>query len=145
MRVLLLGLFLLPFVLTAQKKKMPPNPPGIILAPCTIPGTTPGTAIPVCGTSVFSQSQVVDCDGPDLNPTACGGDPFPSTRSFWYKFRCFSSGTLGFLITPNNAADDYDWILFDVTGHNPNDVFTDKTLVQTLNGAFVSGVTGCAP
>lgn len=145
MRFLLTGLFFLPMAIFAQKKKMPSNPTGIILAPCTIPGTTPGTAIPVCGTSIFTQSQVVDCDGPDLNPTACSGDPFPSTRSFWYKFRCFSTGTLGFLITPNNPSDDYDWILFDVTGHNPNDVFTDKTLVLSLNGAFPAGITGCAP
>ncbi len=145
MRLLLLGILLLPLTILAQKKKMPPNPPGIVLAPCTIPGTTPTTAIPVCGTTVFSQSQVVDCDGPDLNPTACGGDPFPSTRSFWYKFTCFQSGGLGFLITPNNPADDYDWMIFDITGHNPNDVFTDKTLVLSLNGAFPSGVTGCAP
>jgi len=28
----------------------------------------------------------------------------------------------GFIITPNNLTDDYDWQLFDVTGHNVTDV-----------------------
>lgn len=141
-------LLLLPCFVLGQVK--PPFHRNIVAGPCSFPGTTPSTAIPVCGTSVFTQNQVFDCDGPDINPTACVSPPspdqpgnFPSTRSFWYKFRCFSAGTLGFLITPKNLSDDYDWIIFDVTGHNPDDVFTDKTLPISINGSALTGITGC--
>ncbi len=41
---------------------------------------------------------------------------------------CFSSGTLGFIITPNDPTDNYDWQLFDISGRNDDDVFTDPSL-----------------
>jgi gliding motility-associated-like protein len=142
MRSLLLLLILFPCLLAAQKKAPLNN--GIMRAPCADPGTVPPKAIPVCGTKVFTQNAVTSCTGPDIAQTFCPGDPFPSTSSFWYKFNCFSDGTLGFLITPNNSNDDYDWALFDVTGANPNDVFVSPRLVISINGSFPTGlVTGC--
>jgi gliding motility-associated-like protein len=63
---------------------------------------------------------------------------------FWYKFTCFTGGTLGFTITPANLSDDYDWQLFDITGHNPDDVFTDKSLFVSCNWSGSSGITGAS-
>jgi gliding motility-associated-like protein len=129
-----LFLLLLPCLVIGQKKSVYRPANAAALGPCTFPGTTPGTAIPVCGTSVFTQENVFDCDIPDINPTECPGSNFPASKSFWYKFKCFTAGNLGFTISPKGEGDDYDWILFDVTGHNPDDVFTDKTMVLSLNG-----------
>ncbi len=63
---------------------------------------------------------------------------------FWYKFTCFSSGTLGFLLTPVDLNDDYDWQLFDITGHNPNDVYTDNSLFVSCNWSGNTGLTGAS-
>ena len=66
------------------------------------------------------------------------------TNPFWYKFTCFSAGTLGFLITPVDLADDYDWQLFDVTGHNPTDIYTDASLFVSCNWSGNTGLTGAS-
>ncbi len=36
-------------------------------------------------------------------------------NSVWYTFTVQSDGSLGFVLTPNNLDDDYDWALFDIT------------------------------
>lgn len=102
---------------------------------CTTLGQTPTTAFPVCGTSVFEQHDVPTCGGNALPVPGCVGDgvTYADLNPFWYTFTCFSSGTLGFTITPNNLNDDYDWQVFDITGHNPNDVYTDSSLFVVGN------------
>ena len=114
---------------------------------CTAPGQTPSTAFPVCGTSTFQQTTVPICNSHDLYVPGCsgtGGAQYQDKNPYWYKFTCFASGTLGFLITPNNLGDDYDWQLYDITGHNPDDVFTDHSLVVTGNWSGSSGLTGAS-
>ncbi len=106
--------------------------------PCVLPGMTPDKAIPVCGTSVFRQDQVTNCTGPNVSQTSCT-DQVTSAKSFWYKFTCFQTGTLGFLIRGISITDDYDWVLFDITGRNPNDVFATASLQVSLN---IYGTTG---
>src|SRR5678816_779851 len=91
--------------------------------PCDTLGQNPGTAFPVCGTDTFSISSVPIC-GDKRVPGPCTNVPLTDKNPFWYKFTCFSAGTLGFVITPNTLSDDYDWQLFDVTNRNPNDVYT---------------------
>ncbi|HVZ25664.1 MAG TPA: gliding motility-associated C-terminal domain-containing protein [Sediminibacterium sp.] len=113
---------------------------------CTTLGQNPYTAFPVCGTKVFSQSSVPACGGRSL-PTPCGNDgaAYGDLNPFWYKFTCYTTGTLGFIITPNNLGDDYDWQLFDITGRNPADVYTDKSLIVSANWSGSYGVTGASP
>src|SRR6202158_5681867 len=94
---------------------------------CTTLGQNPSTAFPVCGTDTFSQSTVPYCGGKTI-PGVCSSDGVADTNPFWYKFTCFSAGTLGFLITPNDLNDDYDWELFDITGHNSDDIYTNTSL-----------------
>ncbi|MEO7446380.1 MAG: gliding motility-associated C-terminal domain-containing protein [Ferruginibacter sp.] len=111
---------------------------------------TPDKAIPVCGTSVFHQDQVVNCAGSDIAQTSCQIG-ITSSSSFWYKFTCYQTGSLGFLISGLSASDDYDWVLFDITGRNPNDVFSNASLAVSVNiyGAsssaaeFPNSPTGC--
>lgn len=112
---------------------------------CTSLGQNPETAFPVCGTAVFAQSSVGICGNRTI-PTRCSGvSPFTDKNPYWYKFTCFQTGTLGFIITPNNLGDDYDWQLFDVTGRNPGDVYNDVSLFVACNWSGESGITGASP
>jgi gliding motility-associated-like protein len=107
-----------------------------------VTGQLPSTAFPVCGSKSFKQS-VVPIGNTGILPVPGCPDSYPDTNPFWYVFTCFSGGTLGFLITPNNKKnDDYDWMLYDITGHNPQDVFTDVSLIVTGNWAGTYGLTG---
>ena len=105
-------------------------------------GQLPSTAFPVCGTKSFYQSVVPLGSTHVLQVPGCPGG-YPDTNPFWYVFTCYTSGTLGFVITPNAAQnDDYDWMLFDITGHNPDDVYNNVSLVVTGNWAGTYGLTG---
>ncbi len=110
---------------------------------CTTLGQTPASAFPVCGTANFKQQTVPLFSTHSITVPGCSSnDGYMDYNPFWYKFTCFQSGTLGFLITPNNLGDDYDWQLYDITGHNADDVFTDNSLVVTGNWAGTYGITG---
>ncbi|PWT74034.1 MAG: PKD domain-containing protein [Bacteroidetes bacterium] len=113
---------------------------------CTTLGQTPGTAFPVCGTTNFVQSNVPLCYTHTIYVPGCtgGNADYSDLNPFWYKFTCYQSGTLGFVISPNNLNDDYDWQLFDITGHNPTDVFTDTSLFVSGNWSGSSGLTGAS-
>lgn len=130
--------FLIIFVLAAAVNKLAAQP-------CTTLGQTPSTAFPVCGTKVFDQSTVPACRNNNLLVPGCnGGADYGDRNPFYYKFTCYQSGSLGFLITPNNPGDDYDWQLYDITGRNPNDIYTDRTLVVTGNWSGSFGLTGAS-
>ena len=109
--------------------------------PCSGPGGTAQTGIAVCGTLVFPQANVPSCNGPNLPSSGCSS-PVTSSNSIWYKFHCYQTGTLGFLISPNSPIDDYDWELMDYTGHPPADVYI-LNLMLSLNLSAITGPTGC--
>ena len=119
----------------------------VLSQPCTTLGQTPSTAFPVCGATTFRQTNVPICSTNDLFVPGCsgpGGADYQNKNPFFYKFTCFVAGTLGFRINPLAANEDYDWQLYDITGHNPNDIFTDNSLVVTGNWAGTYGATGAA-
>src|ERR1700704_5238067 len=76
---------------------------------CTTLGQTPSTAFPVCGTDTFSQATVPPCGITTVTVPLCHDNGlYTDINPFWYRFTCYTSGTLAFQITPNNLADDYD-------------------------------------
>jgi gliding motility-associated-like protein len=116
---------------------------------CSTLGQTPATAFPVCGTSTFNQQTVPPCVNASVHASTCGS--YPDSNPFWYRFTCYQTGTLEFAITPTNLNDDYDWELFDITGHNPAEVYTNPALAITANwsgntslesGRGYTGITG---
>ncbi|MGZ8516772.1 MAG: gliding motility-associated C-terminal domain-containing protein, partial [Chitinophagaceae bacterium] len=110
---------------------------------CTRLGQTPSTAFPVCGTTKFEQNNVPICSSNDLFVPGClDGAGYANKNPYWYKFTCYVSGTLGFVITPNDLNDDYDWQLYDVTGLDPDQVFTNRNIIITGNWAGNPGATG---
>ena len=108
---------------------------------CGTLGQNPGTAFPVCGTATFSQSTVPICGGTKV-ACPCHDIDYTDKNPFWYKFTCFTSGTFGFAITPNTASEDYDWQLFDVTGHSINEVYSNPSLFVACNWSSNPGPTG---
>jgi hypothetical protein len=102
MRIILLVFFLFTISFAANAQQ------------CSVTATmNPSTAIAVCGTTVFTQSVSATCTGQNIaNTGLCSGDVVTSSRSQWYKLHCYVDGSLGFLITPSNGSDDYDWELF---------------------------------
>jgi gliding motility-associated-like protein len=116
--------------------------------PCTALGQNPFSAFPVCGATTFKQLNVPLCANQAV-PSFCqtgGATTQQVVNPYWYKFTCYTAGTLGFVITPlSTSEEDYDWQLFDVTGRNPDDVFKDQTLVVTNNWSGSYGVTGAGP
>jgi hypothetical protein len=121
--------------------------------PCGSPGGTPASAIAVCGTLGFPQNTLPNCTGPDIPQgnnvnNVCSGNLIGSSNSIWYKFRCYQSGTLGFLITPSVPTHDYDWSLMNVTGRPVTDVFTIPLSISSNsspNTTPLLGATGCTP
>lgn len=109
---------------------------------CSDPGQTPEKAFPVCGTAVFTQQTVGICGTRNIPVPCTDGASYQDKNPYWYKFTCFEAGTLAFLITPSNLTDDYDWQLFDVTGHQPSDVFSDASLFVACNWSALPGKTG---
>ena len=110
---------------------------------CNTLGQNPGTAFPVCGDLKFVQTTVPICGGRTV-PGPCNEVILKDLNPFWYKFKCYKEGTLGFEITPNVLTDDYDWQLFDITDHNVEDVFTDEDLFVACNWSAYGGKTGAS-
>lgn len=112
---------------------------------CSNLGQNPGTAFPVCGSSAFAQTTVAICGDRQIPaPCTSPGVLFKDKNPYWYKFTCFTSGSLGFVITPNNLQDDYDWQLFDVTGHAPEEVYTNSSLFVACDWSAEPGKTGAS-
>ena len=115
-------------------------------------GQSPSSAFPVCGTATFQQNSVPPCYGLSIPSNICnppGGPPdgqiLTDTNAYYYKFTCFQGGTLGFIITPTLLSDDYDWQLFDITGHAANDIYTDISLFVAEDWSGTVGLTGASP
>ncbi|MEJ0080875.1 MAG: hypothetical protein WDM78_08005 [Puia sp.] len=101
-----------------------------------VTGQQPSTAFPVCGSGTFKQSKVpYGANGP-IDYQACHRpiDFCP----FYYSFTCYVEGTLGFVITPDSLKDDYDWMLFDITGHAPM-IFTRHSWLLAVTGRVPLG------
>lgn len=111
---------------------------------CTGLGQNPGSAFPVCGTAVFSQQSVPACGGRQIPTPGCSTDVLTDINPYWYRFTCFKAGSLSFSLVPTNLGDDYDWQLFDITGRNADEVYTDASLFVACNWSGETGITGAS-
>lgn len=110
---------------------------------CTNPGQTPVTAVLVCGTESFRASTLQFC-GTTTIPTPCAatGFVYSNKNPNFFRMNCFSSGTLGFTLVPDDATADLSWQLFDITNTNPNDIFSNAALFVACNWSSEPGTTG---
>ncbi len=103
-------------------------------------GQLASTAFPICGEDTIQQTSVPNGFNAGILMPGC--DPYTEINPFYYRFTCFTSGSLVFTITPNDPSDNYDWILFDITGRLPSDIFVDPALTIVGNRSGTPGPTG---
>ena len=103
-------------------------------------GQLAATAFPICAQDTFKQGNLPN--GFNTNIVMPGCDPYYELYPFYYRFTCYTAGNLGFVIIPNLADDNYDWVLFDITGVLPSAIFIDPTLIVTGNRSSSTGNTG---
>ena len=111
---------------------------------CPNLGQNPIAAFPVCGIDTFQQGSVALCPGNTVPAPGCNNNDYTDKNPAWYRFTCYTSGTLGFVITPNTLAEDYDWQIFDITGRNPNEIYTNPALFVACDWTAEFGQTGAS-
>jgi gliding motility-associated-like protein len=109
---------------------------------CNNIGQNPTTAFPVCGTATFNQNSVPICAGSSVPAPGCSGALYEDKNPYYYKFTCFTAGTLFFTINPNTNSDDYDWSLYDITNQLPNAIYSNANLTIASNWSGNGGSTG---
>ncbi|MEM6966228.1 MAG: gliding motility-associated C-terminal domain-containing protein [Bacteroidota bacterium] len=103
-------------------------------------------AIPIC-TEVYTETTAPSGAGNyanEINGTSQGGICCMDAElnSIWYTFTVNQSGDFGFVLTPNDLDDDYDWALFNITGQSCEDIFNDPSLQVSCNAAGGSNCHG---
>ncbi len=100
-------------------------------------------ALPVCQ-NVYSESRSPSGEGNYTNEiftgTSCLNDG--ETNSIWYTFTVNKTGNFGFLITPNDLDDDYDWALYNITNASCSDIISDQSIMVSCNAAGDSACHG---
>ncbi len=122
------GLLLLPFTALSQAATFP-----------TL-GQLPSSAFSICGIDTFRQLVLPYGQGQKITLPDCGEVEVPNP--YYYSFTCYSGGTLAMLIAPVFPEQDYNWELFDITGHDANDIFYFPALAVVGNWSGRYGRTG---
>lgn len=96
-------------------------------------------AIPVCQ-RIYSEINSPSGFGNEVEINPTYNCMQTEANTIWYTFTVNNSGNFGFLLTPNNSIDDYDWALFDITNASCDELFSNPDLIVSCNAA---GGTGC--
>ncbi|MEJ8818805.1 T9SS type B sorting domain-containing protein [Lacibacter sp. H407] len=113
---------------------------------CTLPGQTPATAFLICGNGSYEHATLAPCRNNGFFVAGCtnSNTSYGDNNPVYYKFTCNTSGTFSFSIIPKNNVDNYDWFLFDITGRDPQDIFSDRSLSIIGNWSGSTGPTGAS-
>ncbi len=111
---------------------------------CTFPGQTPVSAIFVCSSETFSINTPTYCGQTNIPSPCTDGAVYQDLNPNFFRFGCYTAGTLGFTISPDDVTANYNWQLFDVTSTNPVDIFTNVNLFVACNWASDPGETGAS-
>lgn len=106
-------------------------------------------AIPIC-TEIYEEKDAPVGSGNYTNEIFGSNDGGiccmdDERNSIWYTFTVNKSGDFGFLLTPNDPNDDYDWALFNITNASCADIRRDIALQVSCNAAggdSCNGLTG---
>jgi gliding motility-associated-like protein len=103
-------------------------------------GQLPSAAFPLCCLDTFRQLILPYGSGGYLNIPGCGAVKVPNP--FYYSFYCYTAGQLSILIDPLTTRQDYNWELYDITGHDPNEIYQNNSLAVIGNWSSTPGSTG---
>lgn len=105
-------------------------------------------AIPVC-TGFYTQVNSYSGTGNYTNEIPSGGGCPGNCLSsgekncVWYYVTVQSDGTMGFVVTPNQGSDDYDWAVYNLTNARCEDIYSQVAQLQvSCNYSGTSGSTG---
>jgi len=100
-------------------------------------------AIPVC-TDFYSQNESYSGTGSIDNELPGGFNDCLTidANSVWYTFTVESSGDLSFILTPNSTNADYDWMLFDFSSGDCDEISSNSDLVVSCNSYGNFGENG---
>ncbi len=98
-------------------------------------------AIPVCQ-QVYEENRAPVGNGSIEDFGASNNCTVGESHSIWYTFTVNNSGQFGFVLTPNDPNQDYDWIVFDITEASCEDIFNDPSLIVSCNAAGGNGCHG---
>lgn len=108
---------------------------------CIASGQTPTTAVHVCGAATLTMNPPGLCGQTNV-PGPCNDNM--NINPHFFRMNCFTSGTLGFIITPDDLNANYNWQLFDITNTNPFDIYTNSGLFVACNWSAEPGETGAS-
>ncbi|MDE3144115.1 MAG: PKD domain-containing protein, partial [Bacteroidota bacterium] len=87
----------------------------VIAQSCNEKGQTPYAPIKICST-VISKTLQSNCKGNEI-ASICSTKIQPTdVNATWYSFSSSADDTLGFVIEPFDLSDDFNWVLYDITG-----------------------------
>ncbi len=100
-------------------------------------------ALPICQ-PIYSTNEYIEGNG---NITEINDDQNPcqlnESNATWYYFTPQTNGLVGFLITPNDPNDDYDWGVYNITNYNCNNLNNAAALVSCNTAGSTSFDPGC--
>ncbi|MCC7332289.1 MAG: gliding motility-associated C-terminal domain-containing protein [Flavobacteriales bacterium] len=100
-------------------------------------------AIPVCQ-NTYSETNAYQGTGNILNEINATPSCLKSgeKNDVWYTFTTQTAGNVCFTIVPNQASDDYDWAVYNLTSNSCADIYNNSALEVSCNYSGLSGNTG---
>ena len=95
----------------------------------------------VCG-EIYIQESYPPAPGNfpvQLPPEACLDN---AVNVIWYVLSVEEAGNLSFVLTPEQATDDYDWALFNMTDMTCEDISTNPDMIVSCNSYGILGPSG---
>ncbi|MEO6758054.1 MAG: gliding motility-associated C-terminal domain-containing protein, partial [Saprospiraceae bacterium] len=101
------------------------------------------TAVVVCDKMPFNVAAVAGPgnDPSELDDAPCFGGFFAESNTTWYVFTAASTGSLEFTLTPNNASDDLDFVVYRLP-NGPGDC-ANKVVVRCMAAGDFSANSPC--
>ncbi len=108
----------------------------------TLSGDCP-TAVVLCDKSPFNVEALTGAgdDPTELDDAPCFNDFGAETNSTWYVFTAANNGTLTFTLTPNNATDDLDFVVYRLPNGPGN--CANKSLLRCMAAGDVFFPSPC--
>lgn len=100
-------------------------------------------AVQLCG-DLYTETFATSSTGLVYEPTGACNNGL-EVSSLWYTFTVVETGTMGFVLSPSNFNDDYDWGLFNITQNGCSGILNGTSPEVSCNsyGLFTnSGPTG---
>ncbi|MFK7920470.1 MAG: gliding motility-associated C-terminal domain-containing protein [Bacteroidia bacterium] len=96
-------------------------------------------AIPVCSSLMRIDSVSLDYGNKSENDGSCLGVERNST---WFRVRTSGTGTLCFVVRPDNENDNFDWAVYDLSKHHCTELKTRPQLLVSCNASSEVGCNG---